>query len=263
VQALKQFSFVHEALEGESPTVSNCLKILSLLDININGGKSSVFFGFDSGSSTADASLLAKMTVPEMVRNGYPAPFCCAVIASSAVLPNVIPPSIAMLLFASIANVSVNKNAVDWIAAEDDRFYQHSGVDYAGLARAALSNVTSGRRGQGGSTITMQIARTFYLPSDKLYTRKIYEIALAFKIEAELSKDRIFEVYFNQIFLGNRAYGFGAAAQTYFGKRPADLSVAQMAALAGIPVAPSAFNPRANPKRAKVRQQYEIGRAHV
>ena len=146
------------------------------------------------------------------------------------------------------------------LAAEDDRFYKHSGVDYAGLARAALSNVTSGRRGQGGSTITMQIARTFYLPSEKLYTRKIYEIALAFKIEAELSKDRILEVYFNQIFLGNRAYGFGAAAQTYFGKRPAELSVAQMAALAGIPVAPSAFNPRANPKRAKVRQHYVLGR---
>ena len=146
------------------------------------------------------------------------------------------------------------------LAAEDDRFYQHSGVDYAGLLRAVFANVTSGRRGQGGSTITMQIARTFYLPSEKLYTRKIYEIALAFKIEAELSKDRILEIYINQIFLGQRAYGFGAAAQTYFGRRLADLSVAQVATLAGIPVAPSAFNPRANPKRAKIRQQYVLGR---
>jgi penicillin-binding protein 1A len=146
------------------------------------------------------------------------------------------------------------------LAAEDDRFYQHRGVDYAGLTRAVIANFVSGRRGQGGSTITMQIARTFYLPSEKLYTRKIYEIALAFKIEAELSKDRILEVYINQIFLGQRAYGFGAAAQTYFGKRLADLSVGEMAVLAGLPVAPSAFNPRVNPKRAKARQQYVLGR---
>jgi penicillin-binding protein 1A len=146
------------------------------------------------------------------------------------------------------------------LAAEDDRFYDHRGVDYAGLARALLSNFASGRRGQGGSTITMQIARTFYLPTEKLYTRKIYEIALAFKIEAELPKDRILEIYINQIFLGQRAYGFGAAAQTYFGKRLQDLTVAEMATLAGIPVAPSAFNPRANPKRAKVRQTYVLGR---
>jgi penicillin-binding protein 1A len=146
------------------------------------------------------------------------------------------------------------------LAAEDDRFYEHSGVDYLGLLRAALANFTSGRRGQGGSTITMQIARTFYLPSDKLYTRKIYEIALAFKIEAELSKDRILEVYINQIFLGQRAYGFGAAAQTYFGKQLKDLSVGEMAVLAGLPVAPSAYNPRVNPKRAKSRQQYVLGR---
>jgi penicillin-binding protein 1A len=146
------------------------------------------------------------------------------------------------------------------LAAEDDRFYDHRGVDYAGLARALLSNFASGRRGQGGSTITMQIARTFYLPTEKLYTRKIYEIALAFKIEAELPKDRILEIYINQIFLGQRAYGFGAAAQTYFGKRLQDLTVAEMATLAGIPVAPSALNPRTNPKRAKVRQTYVLGR---
>jgi penicillin-binding protein 1A len=146
------------------------------------------------------------------------------------------------------------------LAAEDDRFYQHRGVDYAGLTRAFIANFISGRRGQGGSTITMQIARTFYLPSEKLYTRKIYEIALAFKIEAELSKDRILEVYINQIFLGQRTYGFGAAAQTYFGKRVGDLTVGEMAVLAGLPVAPSAYNPRVNPKRAKARQQYVLGR---
>ncbi|MCA3222203.1 MAG: PBP1A family penicillin-binding protein [Burkholderiales bacterium] len=146
------------------------------------------------------------------------------------------------------------------LAAEDDRFYEHRGVDYAGLARAVLANFATGRRGQGGSTITMQIARTFYLPTEKLYTRKIYEIALAFKIEAELSKDRILEIYVNQIFLGHRAYGFGAAAQTYFGKRLNDLSAGQVAILAGIPVAPSAYNPRTNPKRAKARQTYVLGR---
>jgi penicillin-binding protein 1A len=132
------------------------------------------------------------------------------------------------------------------LAAEDDRFYQHSGVDLAGLTRAVIANFVSGRRGQGGSTITMQIARTFYLPSEKLYTRKIYEIALAFKIEAELSKDRILEVYINQIFLGQRAYGFGAAAQTYFGKRLGDLSVGEMAVLAGL-------SHRARSTRASIR----------
>ncbi len=149
------------------------------------------------------------------------------------------------------------------LAAEDDRFYEHSGVDYLGLTRAALANFTSGRRSQGGSTITMQIARTFFLSSEKLYTRKLYEIALALKIEAQLPKDRIFEVYVNQIFLGQRAYGFSAAAQTYFGKRMKDLSVAEMATLAGLPVAPSAFNPWVNPARAKVRKNYVLSRMHA
>ena len=102
------------------------------------------------------------------------------------------------------------------LAAEDDRFYEHHGVHYAGLLRAALSNFVSGRRGQGGSTITMQVARNFFLSSERSYIRKIYEIALAYKIESSLSKDRIFEVYANQIFLGQRAYGFAAASQVYF-----------------------------------------------
>jgi penicillin-binding protein 1A len=146
------------------------------------------------------------------------------------------------------------------LAAEDDAFYQHSGVDYTGLLRAAVSNFVSGRRGQGGSTITMQVARNFFLSSERSYVRKIYEIALAYKIESSLSKDRIFEVYANQIFLGQRAYGFSAAAQVYFGKKAKDLTVAEMATLAGLPVAPSAYNPFVNPKRAKARQQYVLSR---
>lgn len=146
------------------------------------------------------------------------------------------------------------------LAAEDDRFFEHRGVDFAGLLRAFVANFVTGRRAQGGSTITMQIARNFFLTSEKLYLRKIYEIALAIKIESELSKTQILEVYVNQIFLGQRAYGFSAAAQTYFGRQLADLSVGEMAMLAGLPVAPSAFNPRANPRRAKARQHYVLGR---
>jgi penicillin-binding protein 1A len=146
------------------------------------------------------------------------------------------------------------------LSAEDDRFYEHSGVDYSGIARAVLANFATGRRGQGGSTITMQIARTFYLTSEKSYIRKLYEIALALKIESGLNKDRIFEIYLNQIFLGQRAYGFAAASQTYFGKKLADLSVAEAAMLAGIAPAPSAYNPISSLRRAKTRQQYVLGR---
>ena len=146
------------------------------------------------------------------------------------------------------------------LAAEDDAFYQHHGVDYKGLARAVFANFASGRRAQGGSTITMQVARNFYLSSERSYLRKLYEIALAYKIESELSKDRIFEVYVNQIFLGQRAYGFGAAAQTYFGKKLPELSVGEAALLAGLPAAPSAYNPWVNPRRAKARQQYVLSR---
>ena len=146
------------------------------------------------------------------------------------------------------------------LAAEDDAFYRHRGVDYTGLARAAVANFVSGRRGQGGSTITMQVARNFYLSSERSYLRKIYEIALALKIESELTKDRILEVYANQIFLGQRAYGFSAAAQTYFGKKLPDLTVGEAAMLAGLPAAPSAYNPWVNPRRAKVRQHYVLSR---
>jgi penicillin-binding protein 1A len=146
------------------------------------------------------------------------------------------------------------------LAAEDDSFYQHHGVDYAGLARAFVANFASGRRGQGGSTITMQLARTFFLSSERSYVRKLYEIALAYKIESSLSKDRIFEVYANQIFLGQRAYGFASASQIYFGKKLKDLTTAEVATLAGLPVAPATYNPFVNPKRAKGRQQYVLAR---
>ncbi|HTT10435.1 MAG TPA: PBP1A family penicillin-binding protein [Burkholderiaceae bacterium] len=146
------------------------------------------------------------------------------------------------------------------LSAEDDRFYEHSGVDYGGIVRAVLANFVTGKRGQGGSTITMQIARTFYLTSEKSYIRKLYEIALALKIESGLSKDRIFEIYLNQIFLGQRAYGFAAASQTYFGKKLPDVSIAEAAMLAGIAPAPSAYNPISSMRRAKARQQYVLGR---
>ena len=146
------------------------------------------------------------------------------------------------------------------LAAEDERFYQHRGVDVLGIARAALSNLTGGGKRQGASTITQQVAKNFFLSSEKTYTRKLYEALLSFKIENSLSKDQIFELYINQIFLGQRAYGFGAAAQIYFGKPLADLSIAEAAMLAGLPKAPSAFNPVVNPKRARLRQQYVLRR---
>ena len=149
------------------------------------------------------------------------------------------------------------------LAAEDDRFYSHSGVDYMGVLRAAITNVTSGGRSQGASTITMQVARNFFISSEKTYTRKFYEALLAFKIEATLTKDKIFEVYMNQIYLGQRAYGFASAAQIYFGKKLKDITPAEAAMLAGLPKAPSAYNPVVNPKRAAVRQQYILDRMHA
>ena len=151
----------------------------------------------------------------------------------------------------------VMKDAV--LAAEDSRFYQHGGVDYKGVARAALENLRDARS-QGASTITMQVARNFYLSTEKTFTRKIYEILLALKIERLLSKDQILELYMNQIFLGQRASGFAAAAQIYFGKPLAEVTVAEAAMLAGLPKAPSAYNPIANPKRATQRQRYIVER---
>ena len=148
------------------------------------------------------------------------------------------------------------------LAAEDDSFYFHQGVDFLGIARAALSNLRSGRHGEGGSTITMQVARNYFLSPEKTYTRKLKEILLAFKIERELDKDRILELYINKIFLGNRAYGFGAAAQIYFGKPLAQLSLAETALLAGLPKAPSRDNPLNNPDNAKARRNYVLQRMH-
>jgi penicillin-binding protein 1A len=146
------------------------------------------------------------------------------------------------------------------IAAEDERFYQHSGVDYVGVARAALSNFVSGGVRQGASTITMQVARNFFLSKERTLTRKFNEMLLAFKIEANLSKDQILDLYINQIYLGQRAYGFAAAAQIYFGKRLSELTLAESAMLAGLPKAPSGYNPIANPRRAKLRQHYVLRR---
>lgn len=146
------------------------------------------------------------------------------------------------------------------LAAEDNGFYEHSGIEFMGIARAALANLLTGRKGQGGSTITMQVARNFFLSSERSYTRKLYEVALSLKIEQSLSKDKIFEVYANQIFLGNRAYGFGSAAKTYFGKDLRDVSISEAAVLAGLPVAPSAYNPLVNMKRATMRRNYVLGR---
>ncbi len=154
----------------------------------------------------------------------------------------------------------VLKQAV--LAAEDERFYQHQGVDYVGVIRAAYSNLVAGGKRQGASTITMQLARNFFLSSEKTLTRKLYEALLAFKIESTLSKDQILEIYLNQIYLGQRAYGFAAAAQIYFGKPLADVTVAEAAMLAGLPKAPSSFNPVVNPKRAKQRQLYVLRRMH-
>ena len=152
---------------------------------------------------------------------------------------------------------AVMKNAV--LAIEDARFYQHGGVDYKGMVRAGLANI--GRlKSQGASTITMQVARNVYLSSEKTFSRKIYEVLLTFKLEHMLTKDQILEIYMNQIYLGNRAYGFAAASETYFGKPLKDISIAEAAMLAGLPKAPSAYNPVVNPSRARSRQLYIIER---
>ncbi|ODS65277.1 MAG: penicillin-binding protein [Acidovorax sp. SCN 65-108] len=149
------------------------------------------------------------------------------------------------------------------LAIEDARFYEHSAVDFTGLARAALRNVVTGEHSQGASTITMQVARVFFLSRVKTYSRKLMEILLAYKLEATYSKDKILELYMNQIYLGERAYGFAAAASVYFDKTLEELTVAEAAMLAGLPKAPSAYNPVANRERATVRQQYILQRMHA
>ncbi len=150
------------------------------------------------------------------------------------------------------------KNAV--VAIEDARFYQHGGIDVIGMLRAVLTDIMHGGHSQGASTITMQVARNVFLSSEKTYTRKIYEIMMAYKIESALTKDQILEVYMNQIFLGQRSFGFAAAARAYFGEDLKDVTLAQAAMLAGLPKAPSAYNPVVNPKRARIRQEYILKR---
>lgn len=147
-----------------------------------------------------------------------------------------------------------------FLAAEDDRFFEHPGVDYHGILRAALQLVMTGQRRQGGSTITMQVARNFFLSREKTFTRKIKEIFLSFRIEQELSKQEIFELYLNKIYLGHRSYGVGAAAQVYYGKSIDQLDLAQIAMIAGLPKAPSTTNPITNAERARLRRDYVLGR---
>jgi penicillin-binding protein 1A len=149
------------------------------------------------------------------------------------------------------------KDAV--LAAEDARFYDHNGVDFKGMVRAGLANLNR-VKSQGASTVTMQVARNAYLTSEKTVTRKAYEVLLTLKLEHFLTKDQIFEIYLNQIYLGKRAYGFAAASQAYFGKPLKDISIAQAAMLAGLPKAPGANNPSNNPARARERQLYVIDR---
>jgi penicillin-binding protein 1A len=152
----------------------------------------------------------------------------------------------------------VMKHAI--LAAEDERFYQHGGVDYLSVLRAALSNLTAGATQQGAGTITMQVARNFFLTREKTMSRKLREALLAWKIEANFTKDEILELYINQIYLGQRAYGFAAASQIYFGTPLEEITLPEAAMLAGLPKAPSAYNPISNPRRAKIRQQYVLRR---
>jgi penicillin-binding protein 1A len=145
------------------------------------------------------------------------------------------------------------------LAIEDSRFYEHGGVDYKGVARAVIADLTGGLK-QGASTITMQVARDFYLTKEKVFSRKLTEVMLAYKMERTLSKDQILELYMNQVYLGQRAYGFSSAARIYYGKSLKDVSIAQAAMLAGLPQAPSAVNPVVNPKRAQARQRLVLKR---
>jgi penicillin-binding protein 1A len=147
-----------------------------------------------------------------------------------------------------------------FLAAEDNRFFEHPGVDYQGLLRAAVHLLRTGDRGQGGSTITMQVARNFFLSREKTYTRKLNEILLSLKIEKELTKEEILELYLNKIYLGKRAYGAAAAAQIYYGMELEELNLPQLAMIAGLPKAPSTYNPVINPERAVLRRNYVLGR---
>jgi penicillin-binding protein 1A len=149
-----------------------------------------------------------------------------------------------------------------FLAAEDDRFFEHPGVDYQGLLRAAFSLITTGTKAQGGSTITMQVARNFFLSTEKTYLRKLNEIILALKIEQVLTKEEILTLYLNKIYLGKRAYGIGAAANVYYGKTLDQLTIPEMAMIAGLPKAPSRYNPIADPERAMQRRNYVLRRMY-
>jgi penicillin-binding protein 1A len=149
-----------------------------------------------------------------------------------------------------------------FLAAEDDRFYEHPGVDFQGLLRAGIELLRTGKKRQGGSTITMQVARNFFLTAEKTYVRKLNEILLAFRIEHSLSKQEILELYLNKIYLGHRAYGVEAAAQVYYGVDINQLSVAQMAMIAALPKAPSRVNPINHPEAAIARRNYVLGRMY-
>ena len=150
-----------------------------------------------------------------------------------------------------------------FLAAEDDRFFEHPGVDYQGLIRAAIDVLMTGEKRQGGSTITMQLARNFFLGNERTYIRKLREILLALRVEYELTKNEILELYLNKIYLGNRAYGVGAAADVYYGLDVGDLDISQVAMIAGLPKAPSRYNPIINPERALLRRNYVLGRMHA
>ena len=150
-----------------------------------------------------------------------------------------------------------------FMAAEDDRFYQHPGVDIIGLTRAVVQLISSGSIKSGGSTITMQVAKNFFLSHDRVFSRKFNEILLALQIEQQLSKNEIFELYLNKIYLGNRAYGVEAAAQAYYDKSIDELNLAQIAMIAGLPKAPSSYNPLSNPERALIRRNWILSRMHT
>jgi penicillin-binding protein 1A len=146
------------------------------------------------------------------------------------------------------------------LAAEDDSFFRHRGIDLMGLMRAVSELLLTGEKGSGGSTLTMQVARNYFLTLDRTFIRKFNEILLAIEIERALDKQEIFELYVNRVFLGHRAYGFEAAAQVYYGKGIADLNLAQHAMLAGIPKAPSRNNPISRPEAGKDRRDWILGR---
>ena len=147
-----------------------------------------------------------------------------------------------------------------FLCAEDDRFFEHPGVDYQGIVRAAFNLIRTGQKTQGGSTITMQVARNFFLTNERTYERKLKEIMLALRIEQTLTKEEILELYLNKIYLGHRSYGVGAAAELYYGRSLEELSLAELAMIAGLPKAPSKFNPLTNPYRALERRNYVLGR---